>query len=342
MSLLNQITDSALCSARENYPNHEGAKKEVLDAHTIKSIRAVTKKFAAWVQGRYTRRELFSSDPETNRAVEALQEYQIYLSRYYRKTNGGHLSPATVHTYLAYACTALGVSMAEIKKDKRTADTITRSRRTQEGQNRRGDREARSPKYRRLVAFQQAVGLRRGELARLTTEDLVMDESGYLCVRVRRGKGGKKQLQRILPAQEGTVVATMTTGTSGAIFSKAEMDNDIDLHGMRAAHGYECYLYYAQRLEREPEYAAQLRRELLARYDAFNPNGAKKHRDKFIRDISNPHPYYLRRHGSNYATAVRAGRPVVYNRLALMAVSVLHLSHWRLDVSVTNYILGGH
>lgn len=27
-----------------------------------------------------------------------------------------------------------------------------------------------------------------------------------------------------------------------------------------------------------------------------------------------------------------------YNRLALMAVSVFHLSHWRLDVTVTNYM----
>ena len=31
--------------------------------------------------------------------------------------------------------------------------------------------------------------------------------------------------------------------------------------------------------------------------------------------------------------------PTAYNRLALMAVSVFHLSHWRLDVTVCNYIL---
>lgn len=43
------------------------------------------------------------------------------------------------------------------------------------------------------------VGLRRAELKRLTDADLVTDESGELCVRVKRGKGGKMQLQRILP-----------------------------------------------------------------------------------------------------------------------------------------------
>ncbi|MBP1997253.1 hypothetical protein J2Z72_000137 [Peptostreptococcus canis] len=32
-------------------------------------------------------------------------------------------------------------------------------------------------------------------------------------------------------------------------------------------------------------------------------------------------------------------KPIVYNRLALTAVSVLALSHWRLDITVVNYIV---
>lgn len=343
MALYNQIRDAALTKARNNYPNHEGATREVLDAHTVKSIKATTKKFAEWIRsgGRYTRRDLFTTDSERNRAKEALQEYQMYLSIEYRKKNGEHLTPATIHTYLAYPCTALGVSMAEITKDKRTADTIKRSRRTQEGQNRRGDREAQSPRFGRLVDFQKAVGLRRGELEKLTGADLVRDESGYLCVRVLGGKGGKFQLQRVLPAHEGIVTATMNTN-GPTIFTAEEMNNDIDLHAMRAAHGMECYDYYAQRLEADPAYKEELRRELRARYAAFNERPTDRHRHTFERDITNERPYRLRRNGSNYAIAIRDGKPVVYDRLALMAVSVLHLSHWRLDVSVTNYILGGH
>ena len=34
-----------------------------------------------------------------------------------------------------------------------------------------------------------------------------------------------------------------------------------------------------------------------------------------------------------------AGVPTEYSRLALLAVSVFHLSHWRLDVTVTNYLI---
>ena len=47
--------------------------------------------------------------------------------------------------------------------------------------------------------------------------------------------------------------------------------------------------------------------------------------------------YYLR--GLNRKFALEHNLPTAYNRLALMAVSVYHLSHWRLDVTVCNYIL---
>lgn len=47
--------------------------------------------------------------------------------------------------------------------------------------------------------------------------------------------------------------------------------------------------------------------------------------------------YKLR--GGNLQKAISEGKPTEYNRLALMAVSVLHLSHWRLDVTVTNYMI---
>ena len=47
--------------------------------------------------------------------------------------------------------------------------------------------------------------------------------------------------------------------------------------------------------------------------------------------------FYLR--GLNRKFAQEHNLPTAYNRLTLMAVSVFHLSHWRLDVTVCNYIL---
>ena len=47
--------------------------------------------------------------------------------------------------------------------------------------------------------------------------------------------------------------------------------------------------------------------------------------------------YWLR--GANRALALELGRPVGYDRLALLAVSVFCLSHWRHDVTIANYLL---
>jgi hypothetical protein len=164
----------------------------------------------------------------------------------------------------------------------------------------------------------------------------VIDESGYLCVYVAKGKGGKRQLQRLLPEDEETVLETFQAADPGQkLFSKEEMQNKIDLHGLRREHAQRAYEYYADRLKNEPEYKYELRKELAARYREFHRPGDSNKR--FLHDIMNEEPYKLR--GENRKKAIELGKKTEYNRLALMAVSVLHLSHWRLDVTVTNYLI---
>lgn len=64
----------------------------------------------------------------------------------------------------------------------------------------------------------------------------------------------------------------------------------------------------------------------MARYNERHKPGAS--RQRFIADITNEQPYKLR--GENRQKAIELGKKTEYNRLALMMVSVLHLSHWRL------------
>ena len=47
--------------------------------------------------------------------------------------------------------------------------------------------------------------------------------------------------------------------------------------------------------------------------------------------------YYIR--GKNKELAKKKGLPLVYDKTALMAVSIFNLSHWRVDVTVSNYLL---
>lgn len=47
--------------------------------------------------------------------------------------------------------------------------------------------------------------------------------------------------------------------------------------------------------------------------------------------------YWLR--GANKRFALVHDLPIKYDRLAVMATSVFHLSHWRCDVTIASYLL---
>ena len=257
-------------------------------------------------------------------------------------------APATIHTYLSPVCAAAGVSMREIRKPKRTAGAITRGRdRAADGtrldRNPDGKRQEGQQKYARVVALQRVTGIRRAELGKLKGSDLIRKGNSWY-VRVRRGKGGKEQLQFILPKDVETVRQIFEgVGPEDNVFTKDEMSNKINLHGLRAKHSKDCYGYYTGLLERQPECADKLRAILLRRWDdgheklkEADPRAWKAQRERFVRDMDD-RPYKLR--GENLRKARALGLPEEYNRLALMCVSVLHLSHWRLDVTTTNYLI---
>ena len=301
----------------------EAALKGITDNQTVTAYKKDCKLFAVYCKEQGVKRP----DQLEGREKELLQAYE-------KRVEASGYSASTIHRRLAAPCKATGISMSEIEKPKRTSGKITRSRNKKA--NRQGKREIENERYSRLVTFQKAVGIRRTELARLTATDLTTDESGYLCVYVAKGKGGKRQLQRILPEDEGTVLEIFRNAEPGQkLFSKEEMQNKIDLHGIRREQAQRAYKYYCDRLKNEPGYKYQCRKELAARYKEFHEPGASNKR--FLYDIMNEKPYKLR--GENRQKAIELGKKTEYNRLALMMVSVLHLSHWRLDVTVTNYLI---
>lgn len=299
------------------------ALKGITDNQTITAYKKDCKLFAA-----------FCKEQGVKRPDQLQGKEKELLQRYEKELEASGYSASTIHRRLAAPCKATGISMSEIEKPKRTAGKITRSRNPDA--NKQGRIEATEARYNRLIRFQNAVGIRRAELSRLTGADLVIDEMGYLCVYVERGKGGKTQLQRILPEDEKTVLEIFQAADpEQKLFSKEEMQNKIDLHGIRREHAQKAYKYYADRLKNEPEYKYQCQQELMARYDERHKPGAS--RQRFIADITNEQPYKLR--GENRQKAIEQGKKTKYDRLALMMVSVFYLSHWRLDVTITNYLI---
>ena len=234
-------------------------------------------------------------------------------------------SASTVHTYLAGVCRYWQVSMDRFDKPHRVTAENTRSRGHKAVDERSDAKREASP---RLYDFATVVGGRRGEFQALRKDDLVLDESGHWCVRIRRGKGGKYQEQRILP-EDVEFVREFFDGSDGFVFSKAEMKNKIDLHHLRALQAQRAYQYYTKHIKDEA-FRAQLIQELQARWELYN--NKKKWNPKIVQGN-----YYIR--GANRALAQSHGLPTCYSRLAVLAVSVFELSHWRCDVTVANYLL---
>ncbi|NQP19061.1 hypothetical protein HO928_04635 [Streptococcus suis] len=103
------------------------------------------------------------------------------------------------------------------------------------------------------------------------------------------------------------------------------------------------YFFYLDKIQANPKTRQALSNLLLKKWEEGhqklkNESQSKyeQQRRNFIYDLRDE-SYILR--GTNKAKAIASEMPITYNRLALMAVSVLNLSHWRLSVTVTNYIL---
>lgn len=301
-------------------------QQSISDRDTVRSYKASINRFCSWAKG-----EGLTKEQVLANSKEHLQAYTDYL------VQKSGLSKSSIHTYIAAPCKGLGVPMQHISKPQRTVDDITRSR---GNRNPQGQREALNPRFERLVRFQEVTGLRRAELEALKGEDLRMRD-GKMYVIVKQGKGGKEQWQRILPRDAEVVQRTFNgIKKEERVFSPEEMKNKIDLHQMRAEHARECYDYYAERIKNEPAYRERLREELKQYYqEHHNPNGELDLRgyEEYCRDMLRNEGMYQMR-GESRKLAEEHERPVDYDRVALMAVSTLHLAHWRLDVTVINYL----
>ena len=289
---------------------------------TEKQYRNHAIKFANWCKEQYGCRTL----GECSAHIQDYADFLVVQGR----------SPSTVHAYLAGICRICGVPLADIQKPIRVVAENTRSRGMKAVDSRTDSSREASP---RLYDFARIVGIRRAEYLHLAPDDLVTDDFGNWCIRVKKGKGGKRQLQRILPEELPAIKAVFgNPATPEHLFSKNEMNNKIDLHHLRALRAQKMYRYYLDRIENETGYRAQLISEIRHVWEqddeARKSNGCRTKRWSDMKVTGN---YVLR--GNNRKLAQKHGLPLQYDRLALLAVSIFHLSHWRHDVTVANYLL---
>ena len=267
---------------------------------------------------------------------KTLEDCKSHIQDYTNYLTASGKTPSTTHTYLAGICRVLDVPLEDINKPIRIVAENTRSRGSKAVDIRKDAGREASP---RLYDFAVIVGIRRNEYLHLAPDDLVTDDFGNWCIRVKKGKGGKRQLQRILPEELDAVKAVFDNpADANHLFSKDEMNNKIDLHHLRALRAQQMYKYYLNRIQTENGYREQLMSEIRHTWEkddeARKENG---YRAKRWSDMKVTGQYILR--GNNRKLAKKHGLPLQYDRLALLAVSIFHLSHWRHDVTVANYLL---
>lgn len=247
-------------------------------------------------------------------------------------------APATVKT----ACAALSAVFHDTmsKYDIGSVSAVS-------SKGRSGD-FARSANAARPVEFNQLVGIRQDEVRHQLGRDFVRDPARNCAwVHVERGKGGKEQWQYIRPELVERV-AKFYEGKqpNERIFSQVEQNasRHANLHECRRSAAQSAYRYYCSLDSKSRDELRQLVEHRFREtgngrkwdgYDYTDRQGNRRHHIGVGEHLDRP--YVCR--GPVREAMLAAGRPVEYDRLAIIAVSVLDLSHWREDVTVSHYMV---
>ncbi len=277
--------------------------------NTVKQYRTACKAFAAFIK-----------DTEgTERVPE--ERYRDLAQKYFEKLKTEGKSPDTVHTYAAGITQGLRLSIDDFVLDRRT--------RPQKG------RKAIFTDNPTIPSLGLYLGIRRAEFAQLKGGSLI-EKDGYLFVAVRKGKGGKYQEQLILPRYEKAVKAVFKgKGEDEFIYTKDELRafKEANTHAMRRQIAREAYAFY---LSLKPEDRA---RYMEIAHKRFLENEKKGERMwKAELDLIEKKPLRYCR-GANKAALLKQGREPFFDRECVLLVSVLHLAHYRDDVTVDNYLI---
>ncbi|MCR5025521.1 MAG: hypothetical protein K6A90_14515 [Lachnospiraceae bacterium] len=283
-------------------------KKKAIEK-TIKQYRTACKAFAAFVK-----------DCEGTERIPK-ERYRDLVQTYFEKLKSEGKSPDTVHTYAAGITQGLRLSIKDFVIDRRT--------RPHKGRKPINRNEAYIPE------LGKHLGIRRDEFGQLKGGSLI-EKDGCLFVIVRKGKGGKYQEQLILPSHEEAVKAAFKgKGADEFIYDKEELKafKDANTHAMRRQIAREAYAYY---LSLFPEDRAHYMEIAHKRFLENAEKGEKMWKKEM--DLIRRKPIRYNR-GANKTELIRQGREPFFDRECVLLVSVLHLSHYREDVTVDNYLI---
>lgn len=247
-----------------------------------------------------------------------------HVQEYLNTLQSDGKSTYTIHTACASICAVFNDKM-----DKYTIPTRELAQ--------KGREEAKStyisPAGQHVVDFAKCVGIRESEYKDLTGKDIKTDDKGNTFVIVESGKGGRYQ-EQLIDADDADYVKSFFEGKEAdeRIFTHEEMQGaeHANLHGLRRDLAQQMYDKYCNYTLAQKE---ALKSDLK---DIFYSSGDKQIAkwDKLAPKLDTP--YFCR--GAVKEDMIKQGKLTRYDRLALIAVSVYHLAHWRVDVTVEHYM----
>ena len=258
----------------------------------------------------------------------------VYVQEYLDDLTAQGLSPDSIHTIafaLLRAFQSNGLTSEDLNYPQRKS-APTKGRTSRDPDDYRPDADPDNPKFARLVTFARCVGIRRSEYAALKGKDIEVVD-GAVYVLVQRGKGGRKQRQRIANKDAELVKSYFSDiAPDEFVFTKEELRNKINLHKIRREYARGLYADLVASMEADPNYREELIKEIKEAFERAEEDW-RKNSDMLKLD----QPYRTR--GNIRAALEKQGLPTSFDRVALMYVSVFTLAHWRCDVTVKNYMM---
>ena len=246
-------------------------------------------------------------------------EAEKYIQEYIDVREARGLSADTLNTDLSALCKIFGQKISDYRHPPRHGAHLKNDStkyNTETGETTRD------------VAL--TTGLRRRELGHLKVDDIKFIDFETVHI-FSVGKGGKHNrtvLKGIVAVSKlKEYIREAEEKGSDFLLTKAEARVPDALHYCRAICAQNTYYTVLQEMENDPAKRAEYIQKIK---DEF-----KRCKRKLKEDLNKP--YRLR--GYNREAALSIGKPIVYDRVAAMYVSLFILHHFRTDTTILHYLV---
>ena len=284
------------------------SKNKIYSFDSMKTYIREAEKYANWLAERGMKKATM------NQAKAHVQAYIDDL------TSKGYAA-STVHTALSACCKIFGTYHWEYDKPKVRVSEYKRGRSVVNND------QYNEKNHSEILQANRLIGVRKSELASIRRENVDFLDDRVIIHTI--GKGGKRNVQVFFDEKEREQIAKMCEGKKPHeyLFNRREiMKGDCDLHSERANRAKDVYRNVVRDMQENPE-RWEFYRNYIEEQFVMNGSNPPKDLDK---------PYICR--GKFRQKLIAEGKPYVYDRLAVMFVSLTVLNHWRVDTSVQHYI----